>query len=126
MDPFDAFRHYLVFGVEDTKKIKEDTSCEHHVHVQREGCEKIKHSCASSADHPVGERMGSSLDQEGARSEDPKNPSTDVGTVKIFENDRIRVWDMCVEIGGNTGFHKHEHDYIFMQIGDGMCITVLL
>lgn len=85
-----------------------------------------KHLCASSSDLPSGERMGESLDQSGARSQDPNNPSTDVGTVKIFENDRIRVWDMCVEIGGNTGFHKHEHDYIFMQIGAGKCRTVIM
>ena len=85
-----------------------------------------RHLCASSADPPVGDRMGGSLDQDGVRSEDPQNPSTDVGTVKIFENDRIRVWDMCVEIGGNTGFHKHEHDYIFMQIGEGKCYTVII
>lgn len=29
--------------------------------------------------------------------------------VKLFENDRIRIWDMCVEAKGDaarTGFHK--------------------
>lgn len=67
--------------------------------------------------------MGGSLGQAGMRSQDPNNPSPDVGTVKLFENERIRVWDMCVEVGDNTGFHKHEHDYIFMQIGDGKCYT---
>lgn len=47
--------------------------------------------------------------------------SADVGTVKLFENERIRVWDMCVPPGGDTSFHQHEHDYIFLQIGDGVC-----
>ena len=42
MDPFDAFRHYLVFGVEDAKKIMDDTSREHYLHFQREGWVKIK------------------------------------------------------------------------------------
>ena len=84
-----------------------------------------KHLCASSAKLRAGERMGGSLGQAGMRSQDPKNPSPDVGTVKLFENERIRVWDMCVEVGDNTGFHKHEHDYIFMQIGDGKCYTVI-
>jgi hypothetical protein len=71
----------------------------------------------------VGSRMGGHLNVLGRRSDDPSNPTADVGTVKLFENDRIRVWDMCVEPGGDTSFHKHEHDYIFLQIGDGLCTT---
>lgn len=68
--------------------------------------------------------MGGFLNQLARRSDDPANPSADVGTVKLFENERIRVWDMCVETSGEaarTGWHKHEHDYIFLQIGEGLC-----
>jgi quercetin dioxygenase-like cupin family protein len=68
-------------------------------------------------------RMGSCLNVQGSRSDDPREPSLDVGTVKLFENERVRVWDMCVPTGGRTGFHKHTNDYIFMQIGDGLCTT---
>jgi quercetin dioxygenase-like cupin family protein len=68
-------------------------------------------------------RMGSCLNIPGSSSDDPKSPSADVGTVKLFENDRVRVWDMCVPPNGRTGFHKHTHDYVFMQIGDGFCTT---
>ena len=71
----------------------------------------------------VGSRMGGHLNEVGRRSDDPSNPTSDVGTVKLFENDRIRVWDMCVEPGGDTSFHRHTHDYIFLQIGDGLCTT---
>lgn len=71
----------------------------------------------------VGARMGGHLNEHGRRSDDPRNPTPDVGTVKLFENERIRVWDMCVEPGGDTSFHKHVHDYIFLQIGDGLCTT---
>lgn len=76
--------------------------------------------------------VGLNLNEPGRESQDYKNPSEDVGSVKLFENDRIRVWDMCVDwngpsgelfSGGNTGFHKHVHDYIFLQIGDGLCTT---
>jgi quercetin dioxygenase-like cupin family protein len=71
----------------------------------------------------VGGRMGGQLDELGARSVDPLEPTLDVGTVKLFENDRIRVWDMCVEPGGDTSYHKHVHPYIFLQIGSGLCTT---
>ena len=79
------------------------------------------HLCHGAA--PSGERMGGSLEHMARRSDDPCHPSTDVGTVKIFENQRIRVWDMCVESGTSTGFHRHVHDYIFLQIGNGLCRT---
>ena len=41
-------------------------------------------------------RMGSCLNVPGKTSDDPLQPSPDVGTVKLFENERVRVWDMCV------------------------------
>ncbi len=71
----------------------------------------------------VGSRMGGHLNELGRRSDDPANPTPDVGTVKLFENERIRVWDMCVVPGSDTSFHQHKHDYIFLQIGDGLCTT---
>merc|ERR1740130_1866046 len=70
--------------------------------------------------------MGSCLGRVGRQSDDPAQPSLDVGTVKLFENDQIRVWDMVVRPGGRTGYHKHQHDYIFLQIGDGYCRAELV
>merc|ERR1712070_920391 len=29
--------------------------------------------------------------------------------------------DLCVETGACSGWHMHVRDYIFLQIGDGMC-----
>ena len=41
--------------------------------------------------------------------------------MKLFANERIRVWDMCVLPGSDTSWHHHAHDYIFLQIGEGVC-----
>ena len=42
MDPFDAFRRYLVFGVEGAKKTAAEASIEQKIHFQREGWVKIE------------------------------------------------------------------------------------
>lgn len=41
-----------------------------------------------------------------------------VGTKKVFENDRVIVWEMTLEPGDSTGQHTHEHDYFFRVISD--------
>lgn len=45
--------------------------------------------------------------------------TTDVGTRLLFENDRVRVWDLRLEPGESTGLHSHESDYLYVVIGDG-------
>jgi quercetin dioxygenase-like cupin family protein len=42
-----------------------------------------------------------------------------VGTQLLFENDRIRVWDLRLEPGQSTGLHRHTTDYFYVVIGDG-------
>jgi len=37
----------------------------------------------------------------------------DVGTKLLFENDRVRVWEVVMEPGESLGSHTHEHDYLF-------------
>jgi len=37
----------------------------------------------------------------------------DVGTSKVFENDRIIVWEFVLEPGERTPCHTHHHDYVF-------------
>lgn len=37
----------------------------------------------------------------------------DVGSRKIFENDRIIVWEFVLEPGESTPVHTHEHDYVW-------------
>ncbi len=46
--------------------------------------------------------------------------STEVGTKLLFENDRVRVWDLRLQPGESTGLHRHEFDYFYVAIGDGV------
>ena len=36
-----------------------------------------------------------------------------VGTSKVFENDRILIWELVLESGERTPRHTHRHDYVF-------------
>ena len=51
-------------------------------------------------------------------SQEPVSP--EVGTKLLFENDRVRVWDLCLQPGEGTGLHRHENDYLYVVIGDGV------
>ncbi len=46
----------------------------------------------------------------------------DVGTKVLFENDRVRVWELHLEPGESSDVHEHQHDYLLVQI-DGDKIT---
>ena len=48
-----------------------------------------------------------------------ESPSSEVGTRLLFENDRVRVWDLSLEPGQSTGQHRHELPYFYVVIGDG-------
>ena len=48
-----------------------------------------------------------------------KTISPEVGTQLLFENERVRVWDLRLAPGESTGVHRHEHDYLYVVIGDG-------
>lgn len=39
---------------------------------------------------------------------------TDIGTELLFENDRIRVWQMILQPGEESPLHRHEGDYVFV------------
>ena len=45
--------------------------------------------------------------------------SSHVGTRLLFENERVKVWDLRLEPGQSTGLHNHEHDYLYVVIGGG-------
>ena len=51
-------------------------------------------------------------------------PSGQVGTELLFENDRVRVWDLRLAPGERAGFHRHTHDYFFVVIGGGKLKSV--
>ncbi len=40
--------------------------------------------------------------------------STEIGTELLFENDRIRVWQMVLQPGEESPHHRHEADYVFV------------
>ena len=48
---------------------------------------------------------------------------SDVGTTKVFENDKIIIWEFILEPGETTPVHTHEHDYTFYVL-DGAPIEV--
>jgi hypothetical protein len=44
-----------------------------------------------------------------------------VGTTLLFENDRVKVWEMALEPGEESAVHRHELDYVMVQVdGDRM------
>jgi hypothetical protein len=41
----------------------------------------------------------------------------DVGTKLLFENDRVKVWEMSLDPGEESAVHRHELDYVMVQVG---------
>jgi quercetin dioxygenase-like cupin family protein len=48
-----------------------------------------------------------------------ENPCGPIGTEVVYENDRIRVWDMRVGPRGKKPWHHHQHDYIIISVTGG-------
>ena len=42
--------------------------------------------------------------------------SPDVGTRLLFENDRVRVWEMDLAPGARSATHRHDLDYVLVQL----------
>lgn len=40
----------------------------------------------------------------------------DVGTKKLFENERVVVWELRLSPGEAEQVHRHERDYVMIQI----------
>ena len=40
----------------------------------------------------------------------------DIGTRLLFENDRVRVWEMRLEPGERSALHRHDNDYVMVQL----------
>jgi hypothetical protein len=40
--------------------------------------------------------------------------TTSIGTELLFENDRIRVWNMVLQPGEESPHHRHGGDYVFV------------
>ena len=46
-------------------------------------------------------------------------PSENVGTRLMFENERVRVWDLALQPGESVGKHIHRHDFLFIVVQGG-------
>lgn len=56
---------------------------------------------------------------ERFREEHADEPIGNVGTRLLFEDDRIRIWEMHLEPGEASDLHHHETDYyLHIQQGD--------
>jgi uncharacterized RmlC-like cupin family protein len=40
--------------------------------------------------------------------------SSAVGTDILFENERVRVWELALEPGAQCEFHQHHHDHVII------------
>ncbi len=48
----------------------------------------------------------------------------DIATTLLFENKRVRIWEMRLEPGEDGELHRHELDHILVQIsGDRMAVV---
>ncbi len=47
-------------------------------------------------------------------------PSERVGTRVMFENERVRVWDLALAPGESLEQHIHRHDYFFIVESGGL------
>jgi len=48
----------------------------------------------------------------------------DIANRKVFENDRVAVWEMSLEPGESTGMHTHKNTYFFQVIEGSTLKTV--
>ena len=45
----------------------------------------------------------------------------DIASKLLMENDRVRIWEMRLAPGERSALHRHENDYVMIQIaGDKM------
>ena len=72
---------------------------------------------------PAGARMGGQLGSAGAFSADSSAPSADVGTVKLFQNDRVRVRE-CRGAPPAPPPHTHTHTHTTQYICLSCCLVV--
>jgi mannose-6-phosphate isomerase-like protein (cupin superfamily) len=47
-------------------------------------------------------------------SEDPE--LGDVATQLLFENDHVKVWEMLLEPGESSDYHRHGYEYFFVVL----------
>ena len=60
--------------------------------------------------------MAQSGEQQIRHSNPDTHPEHRVGTRLLFENDRVRVWEMVLRPGEESTRHVHESDYLFVYL----------
>ena len=50
-------------------------------------------------------------------------PLGDIASVVLFENDRVKIWNLIVDPGEASAWHSHERDYITIVV-EGVGLTV--
>jgi predicted metal-dependent enzyme (double-stranded beta helix superfamily) len=54
----------------------------------------------------------------------PDGPYGDIATRVVYEDERLRIWELVLEPGEEGPLHKHELDHILVQIaGDKMAVV---
>ena len=48
----------------------------------------------------------------------------DVATKMLYENDRVRIWEMNLAPGRACDFHKHDLDYVIVQLAGDRVVGV--
>jgi hypothetical protein len=57
-------------------------------------------------------------------SESGERAFGDIASKLLFENERVRVWEMRLEAGTTGPVHKHDCDHVLIQIsGDRMAVV---
>jgi len=51
-------------------------------------------------------------------------PGENVGTRLLFENERVRVWDLALAPGESLEKHVHHNDYLFVVIEGGELLHI--
>lgn len=52
------------------------------------------------------------------RDEHKDDPIGDVGSQLLFEDDRVKIWQLILEPGEASDLHRHDHDY-YLAISEG-------
>ena len=47
----------------------------------------------------------------------------DLETKKLFENEKVAVWERTLDPGASTGTHTHSHDYVY-HVVEGSTLEV--
>lgn len=52
-------------------------------------------------------------------------PLGEIATNVLFENDRVKIWNLIIEPGGSCPWHLHERDYVTVRVAGDPTILEL-